>query len=240
MYRLLRGYVYLRDTIGPVAYFSDLGRWDNIAHDATNAMMTWLGDGLAVSSWMCFLIMTDLNVLTKIYRCYIVWDNNIWIVILPICLMIISISKLAFKAPPPNCMLTHGAVSNSVALHLFTLVPLGTIFSPTLVHWMNTLYSVALVQNVFTTTLIAFRIYSQERASMVAGIRGPFNGSNSLMPIVRIIVESAMGYTAILVVLITLYALNNNGQYIMQEMSVPSVGKDVFCFNYSRILMIRS
>jgi hypothetical protein len=93
---------------------------------------------------------------------------------------------------------------------------------------MNTLYAVALVQNVFTTSLIAFRIYRQERANGLVGLRslGSWRGGgSSLMPIVRIIVESAMGYTAILIVLIILYALNNNGQYIMQEMSVPAVGK---------------
>lgn len=101
---------------------------------------------------------------------------------------------------------------------------MGTIFSPTLVHWMNTLYSVALVQNIFTTSLIAFRIYQQERASSALGIRSLARAS-SLTPIIRIIVESAMGYTAILIVLIVLYARDNNGQYIMQESSVPAVGE---------------
>jgi hypothetical protein len=48
LYRLLRGYVWLRDTVGPAAYFLDLGRWDNIAHDAINAVVTWIGDFLVV------------------------------------------------------------------------------------------------------------------------------------------------------------------------------------------------
>ena len=48
LYRLLRGYVWLRDTVGPTAYFLDLGRWDNIAHDAINAVVTWFGDFLVV------------------------------------------------------------------------------------------------------------------------------------------------------------------------------------------------
>ncbi|KAJ8522333.1 hypothetical protein ONZ45_g1112 [Pleurotus djamor] len=188
VYRLLRGYVFLRNTVGPDSYFADLGRWDNIAHDATNAIMTWLGDGLAI------------------YRCYLIWDT-IYVVILPICLMAVSI------------------VSNSVALHLFTEVSLGSIFSPTLVHWMNTLYSVALVQNVITTGLIAYHIYGHERRNRQHGVVSwSLTPSAGLIPLVRIIVESAMGYTAILIVLIVLYALDNNGQYIMQECSVPAVG----------------
>jgi len=49
LYRLLRAYVYLRDTVGPENYWLNLGTWDNLAHDAFNAMMTWTGDGLVVS-----------------------------------------------------------------------------------------------------------------------------------------------------------------------------------------------
>lgn len=50
LYRLLRGYVWLRSTIGPANYFLDLGRWDNIAHDLVNALTTWFADFLLVCS----------------------------------------------------------------------------------------------------------------------------------------------------------------------------------------------
>ena len=48
LYRFLRGYVWLRDTVGPTDYFLDLGRWDNIAQGAVNAVMSWIGDFLVV------------------------------------------------------------------------------------------------------------------------------------------------------------------------------------------------
>lgn len=48
LYRLLRGYVWLAADPGPAEYFGDLSRWDNIAHDAINAVVTWIGDSLMV------------------------------------------------------------------------------------------------------------------------------------------------------------------------------------------------
>uniref|UniRef100_A0A0W0F1M6 Uncharacterized protein n=1 Tax=Moniliophthora roreri TaxID=221103 RepID=A0A0W0F1M6_MONRR len=191
LYRLLRGYVYLRDSVGPGNYFNDLGRMDNIAHDALNAIQTWMGDSLII------------------YRCYLVWGNNPYVIILPVLLLVVSI------------------VSNSVALHLFTQVPLGTIFSPTLLAWMNTIYATAFAQNALTTGLIAYRIWRQEMSSRAAGLRGG-SSESSLLPAVRIMVESAALYMALLLCLIVLYAQGHNGQFVMQEASVPAIGI-VFC-----------
>ncbi|KAK1234860.1 hypothetical protein PQX77_001954 [Marasmius sp. AFHP31] len=194
LYRLLRGYVYLRETIGPTAYFNDLGRPDNVTHGVLNALMTWMGDSLVI------------------YRCYLVWDNSILVVILPVLLLIVSIT-----------------------LYLFTKVPLGTIFGPALVHWMNTIYATAFAQNALTTGLIAYRIWKQEKASRRAGIRSQ-GSQSSLIPVARIVVESAAAYMALLLCLIVLYALDHNGQFVMQEASPPAVGI-VFCSISVRISM---
>ncbi|KAL0581091.1 hypothetical protein V5O48_000985 [Marasmius crinis-equi] len=199
LYRLLQGYVYQRETVGPANYFNDLGRWDNIAHNALNALMTWMGDSLII------------------YRCYLVWGNNIYVIILPTILLIISI------------------VANSIALNLFTKVPLGTIFGPSLVHWMNTIYATAFSQNALTTGLIAYRILSQEMQSRRVGIRSS-GSSSSLVPAARIMVDSAAIYMALLLCLIVLYAINHNGQFVMQEASVPAIGI-VFCSISLRLSM---
>ena len=44
----MRGYVWLAADPGPVIYFSELGRWENLAHDAMNAVVLWIGDALIV------------------------------------------------------------------------------------------------------------------------------------------------------------------------------------------------
>ncbi|KAL0955935.1 hypothetical protein HGRIS_002123 [Hohenbuehelia grisea] len=199
LYRLLKGYIWLVDTVKPETYFLDLGRWENVAHNAFNAIMTWIAD---------FLV---------IYRCFLVWNNNYYIIIVPSLLVIMSI------------------ISNAIALDLFTKVPFGTIFGPNLIHWMNTIYALALVQNTMTTGLIAYRIWAQERDTRRVGIHS--NGSkSSLMPIVRIIVESAAIYSLELLVLIILYALGHNGQFVVQEAVVPTVGI-VFTLMTVRIAM---
>ncbi len=116
-------------------------------------------------------------------------------------------------------------VANSVALQLFTEVPLGTIFSPTLVHWMDTIYATTFVQNFMTTSLIAYRIWRQDRASAIAGLRSQGSGTLSLIPIIRILVESAALYMRQVIILIVLYARKHNAQFIVQETLVPTIGE---------------
>lgn len=117
------------------------------------------------------------------------------------------------------------SVTNSVALHLFTEVRLGTLFSPALVRWMDSIYAIALTQNTMTTGLIAYRIWRQDRASLEIGLRTAGSKSkSSLVPIVRIIIESAAIYVLTAIIIIILYARNNNFQYVIQEAIVPIIG----------------
>ena len=111
-------------------------------------------------------------------------------------------------------------VANSYALYQFSHLGLGTIFSPSLVHWMDTIYALAFVQNIMTTGLLAYRIWQQHRKS-----QGVVASAISLIPLVRIIIESASIYLLNLLILIILYALDSNGQFIAQEAIVPVCGK---------------
>ncbi|KAF8576711.1 hypothetical protein K439DRAFT_1664515 [Ramaria rubella] len=73
LYRLLRGYVWLRDAPGgPAAYFADLARWDHIVKDSIYVTQTLLGDTLVI------------------YRCWIVWSNSYRVIVLPLALLISS------------------------------------------------------------------------------------------------------------------------------------------------------
>jgi len=110
-------------------------------------------------------------------------------------------------------------IANSIALHQFAHLGLGTIFSPSLVNWMDTIYSLAFVQNTMTTGLIAYRIWVQDRKS-----QGVVSSSLHLITLIRIIVESASIYVLNVLILIILYALNSNGQFVAQEAIVPVCG----------------
>ena len=90
---------------------------------------------------------------------------------------------------------------------------------------MDSIYSIALAQNTITTGLIAYRIWRQDRASHEAGLRSAgSNSTSSLIPIVRIVVESAVIYVLTAIVIIILYARNNNFQFVIQEAIVPIIG----------------
>lgn len=95
------------------------------------------------------------------------------------------------------------------------------MFSPRLIHWMNTIYSLAFTQNFMTTGLITYRIWSQHHAT--AHIEA-LTSTSALVPVIRIIVESAMIYVLEVLLLIIFYASDSNGQYVVQEAIVPTVG----------------
>ncbi|KAF9446922.1 hypothetical protein P691DRAFT_761217 [Macrolepiota fuliginosa MF-IS2] len=187
LYRLLRAYVWLGSTIGPAYYLQDPGRWDNIAHDLVTALTTWLAD------------------LLLIYRGFLVWNNNIYIIYLPILLLCLSIAAC------------------TVALHLLTAVSLEINLNPALAHWTNATYVLSLIQNTLTSGLITYRLWSQELASRSMGV--PSVRNDNFMPILYILVaESGAIYVVELLVLLILYALKHSAQFIVQDVVVPTVG----------------
>ena len=97
--------------------------------------------------------------------------------------------------------------------------PNSTVFDPRLLHWITTFYSVAVVQSGLTTGLMAFRIWQTDRRS--AGYRT--NKQGGLMPIVRILIESASIQFIVEVILLALYCANYTAQYLLLELVTPLV-----------------
>jgi hypothetical protein len=48
-YRSLRATVLLRDPLGALHYYSDIGQWEVLSNIILICIMTWLGDALVVS-----------------------------------------------------------------------------------------------------------------------------------------------------------------------------------------------
>ncbi|KAF8965381.1 hypothetical protein BDZ97DRAFT_779717 [Flammula alnicola] len=184
LYRFIQGFVLHVDPLGPFSYFFNFGRWDALAHNAMLCIMTWLGDGLVI------------------YRCYVIWDRKIWVTVVPVILLILSIS------------------TNAALFFWFTH---PNVESPSGVsHWMGTIYPFAFAQNTITTGMIAFKIWRQHRASVVLGVVN--NSPLNLLAIMRIVMESAMIYTLQLLVLIILFPLEQFPQLIVQSTVIPSIG----------------
>ncbi|KAJ8507009.1 hypothetical protein ONZ45_g10574 [Pleurotus djamor] len=136
-----------------------------------------------------------------IYRCFILWNHDWRIIAVPVMLLIGSI------------------VSGYSVCGLYVQIdPSKTVFDPRLNHWILAFYSIAVVQNVITTGLMAYRIWSTSSKS------AKYKTENLLLPVLRILVESAAMQLIIEILLLALYSQDINAQYILLEMVTPVVG----------------
>nr|GAT55601.1 predicted protein [Mycena chlorophos] len=184
LYRLIRGFIIFRDAPGgPAAYLGVLEYWDHIFKDTLYATQSIFGDAAAV------------------YRCWILWNSNWQIVVLPFLLLMGS------------------TVSGYMVCGLYTTVdPSATVFNPRLANWITTFYSIAVAQNIMTTSLMAYRLWSVDARSAAYRIhRSPF------IHVLRILVESAALYLFVEILLLSLYSVNLNAQYILLELVTPIV-----------------
>lgn len=137
-----------------------------------------------------------------IYRCWVIWSRDWKVTVVPLILWIVSI------------------ISGYTVCGLYpTVNPQDTVFNPRLTHWITTFYSIAVVQSAITTGLMAYRIWATDRRS--ASYR---TASSNLLPIVRILIESASLQFLVEVLLLSLYSANLNAQYILLEIVTPLVG----------------
>ncbi|KAF9450849.1 hypothetical protein P691DRAFT_725262 [Macrolepiota fuliginosa MF-IS2] len=183
LYRMLRAYVWRVEP--PAWYFMDFRNWDTVAHNAMLCTMTWLGDALVI------------------YRCWVVWNYNYWVIVIPIILLIFEFA------------------SNTMLLVWFT--HFGMASPNAVLSWMATIYPLVFVQNIITTGLIGFKIWTQHRSSTANGVIDT-SSRLSLVRIFRIVVESAAIYTFQILVLLILYPMQHNAQFIVQSAVIPSIG----------------
>ncbi|KAF9493003.1 hypothetical protein BDN71DRAFT_1395828, partial [Pleurotus eryngii] len=138
------------------------------------------------------------------YRCFILWNKDWRIIALPLMLLIVSI------------------VSGYTVCALFAQIdPSLCVFVSHLQSWNTAFYSIAVAQNIITTCLMAFRIYRTSSKS------AKYRTESVLIPIVRILIESAALQLVVEIVLLALYSRNNSAQRIPQLLIAPIV---VSCF----------
>ncbi|KAG5220570.1 vacuolar triacylglycerol lipase [Salix suchowensis] len=172
---------------GAVGYIGNLRRWDHV-----------LKDTLYATQEILELLTTPLP---QIYRCFILWNSDWRVIVLPLMLMVGSL------------------VSGYTVCALFVQVdPTQSVFTNRLNSWIQAFYSIAVVQNVITTGLMAFRIW---RTSMKSA---KYKTENALLPIVRILIESAALQLLVEILLLALYSRSVNAQYILLELVTPTVG----------------
>ncbi|KAJ3536947.1 hypothetical protein NMY22_g5805 [Coprinellus aureogranulatus] len=186
MYRLIRGYGFILSSDGtPIGYISQVPlQWDGIINPILIGMQIWFGDALAI------------------YRCYIIWGHNLWVVAVPILLALAAMG---------------------VNLTLYSWFPKPWTSYHNMVPVINAGYPLAFTQNVLTTGLIAWKIWKQHRMSKKSGLKAAHRVS--LLQVIRIIVESAMIYTFQVLSLVILYFLGHPLQFVFQSLTVPTTGE---------------
>ncbi|KAK7690204.1 hypothetical protein QCA50_006855 [Cerrena zonata] len=142
--------------------------------------------------------------IVAIYRCYVIWGRNWKIIILP-------------------CLLSIGSAISGygiAGIYATRLDSTDSIFTPAVQHWIQTFYSLAVVQSALITGLMAFRIWQIDHRS--AKYRTSSEGR--MMYVVRVLVESAGFLLMFEVILLGMYIANYNAQYILLDAIATVVG----------------
>ncbi|KAF5327272.1 hypothetical protein D9619_004246 [Psilocybe cf. subviscida] len=186
---ILSGFRFYKSTYidpnGPISYLGNPNHWEFLGVIILVCIQTWLGDILVI------------------YRCYFVWENNLWVISVPVLLLLGTIGINL-------CVLYWFR-------HPFAIAPAPAI------GLLRAIYPLAFVQNFMTTSFIILRIFLQHQASKKAGIVH-LGSKLGLIRIMRIVIESAAIYTIQILVLNVLYFRDDNFQFVIQPAIIPSIG----------------
>jgi len=111
------------------------------------------------------------------------------------------------------------AISGYTVTHLLLLAGDGNLFISSLAPWALTFFTMSLSLNVICTVLIAGRIiWTNSR------VRSMRSGQNYVHTALMILIESAALYSLSLTVLLVLYDLGLNSQYILLDWTTSLIG----------------
>lgn len=223
IHRFLQAYITQPGPLIGARYMFNTQSWDTILHISMFCVMTWIGDILMVGSIIDHRTWTHTDV-DQIYRCYVVWNRNIWIGALPALILLISIgvSQIHFES------LSTSPNWGSQVINIYTIIwfahnPHLTVKTINSNRIVNMVYPVALIKNLFATGVIAWKIWSQHLISQTQ-LDIDWGSRLTLIGVLRIVVESAMIYTLQMLVLMILNFSHNNVQFIVQALGIPSIG----------------
>ncbi|OAX34653.1 hypothetical protein K503DRAFT_698338 [Rhizopogon vinicolor AM-OR11-026] len=152
-----------------------------------------------------------------IYRCYVVW-GRIQVIIIPI------IGWLAVATTGTHAVWSISQLSPTNA---------NIIFQEETGQWIISFYSVALVTNLISTSILALRLWLLHRRS--TGIQMT---RSHVYPILLIIIECGALYSMSLVTMLATYLVASNSAYIVIDM-IGQIIPITFCLIITRTAMLR-
>lgn len=144
----------------------------------------------------------NLGSAAAIYRCWVLWGRDWKVILLPCILLIVNL-----------------VAGYTVCATYASVDPTSTVFNPRLNTWIKIFYSLAVVLNIITTGLMSYRIWTTHKRSAAYS-----TGQSRLIPVLRILVESAALQLIVEIVLLALYCQDINAQYILLESVASIVG----------------
>jgi len=171
-----------------------------------NATDRYLSD-LSQSTWIvkdaAYVLQILVGDAVVTYRLFVVWRSKRIIIVPVILYMFLIVTSVGtivcfLTAKPPG------------SFDIF--IGPSRVWSPA--HLANTLAG-----NLLSTLLLAYRLYSTERK--VAGMRS--SQSSSLMPILRVVVDSGLIYSAALVVVLACFIAKTRAQLIVFDLITPII-----------------
>ncbi|KAI9061004.1 hypothetical protein FKP32DRAFT_1654885 [Trametes sanguinea] len=146
-----------------------------------------------------YLFQTLLGDGVLIYRCYVVWQS--WLIV-------------AF----PIVMWFWIGIVSAIAIHASATVPqgAGTVFLTSVGQWITAFYASTLATNFLVSILLAYKIWVTNR-------RVAHMSEGSLLPVVRVIADAGLLYSAALTAALACFVQKSNGQYIVLDIVTPII-----------------
>ncbi|KAG2347121.1 hypothetical protein BDR05DRAFT_1043978 [Suillus weaverae] len=145
-----------------------------------------------------YLLQTLLADGVVIYRCFVVWQC-VWVIIVP-------------------SLLWCGSVVTGVAANYYIARASSSavIFAKPLGQWITAFVVLTITTNLLSSGLLAYRIWAIDRDNST--IRAT---KSTMMPIIRVLMDAAILYSATLIVTLICFLCSNNGQMVLVDMAVP-------------------
>ncbi|KAF6741664.1 hypothetical protein DFP72DRAFT_1180168 [Ephemerocybe angulata] len=190
---------------------------------------------LASKRWdiVCHYLMFLITMLTAdmlmIYRCWIVWNRDWRVVLLPILLCLVTLSK--------------GIVTLLWTFYRESLGRLSLVINI----FLNMCIPAIITQNAICTALIVFKILRQHQISRAAGLRsfgslvggGTSSRRAGLVRVARIALENGVIFISHLVILTILAHAGSSASFIFQITLLPSFSMG-FIMMYVRVSSART
>ncbi|KAH7924281.1 hypothetical protein BV22DRAFT_518142 [Leucogyrophana mollusca] len=166
---------------------------------------------------MLYMLQTLVGDGVVIYRCYVVWQSW-YIIVVPV--------------------LLWGSVATTGIGSVYSISRATTnqenIFAPGTGPWITAFLAATLFTNIFSTSLLAYRIWAVGR--QVSNLQ---SRKSVLSPVLRIILDAGVLYSISLLAALLCFVAKNRGHYVLLDMIMPIISI-TFYMVIIRITMAKS